>query len=265
MIKSGKYVIIIPSILPIFFLSGFAGGIYEVIWAKELVLILGGTAFAVSTVLSSYMAGLAIGSYWIGRYVDRTDRNPVVLFAFLELGIALCGLLILVVPTILMGGTLPVLSKGLVRREGVFGLYVGRLYAVNTLGAMFGALCVGFFLLPAVGVMRSTFTAFAVNCAVAVTAILVYRRFSGSVPAPAGKEPCTGRRGTEGGGKERPGTAVPGSLLLVVAAISGFTSMSHQVVYTEVHWFDIKYLLATQNNLLHGYYMKAHKEISCCY
>jgi spermidine synthase len=261
---------LLSAILPIFFLSGAAGGIYEVIWVKELVLIFGGTAFAVSTVLSSYMAGLAIGSYLFGRYIDKAKRDPVVLFAALELGIGLCGALILVilpvlnrayysiytdlsphlylkntirflfcffmlvVPTTLMGGTLPVLSKGLIRKEGTFGLYIGRLYAVNTLGAMFGALCVGFFLLPAVGVIRSTLTAFALNCVVAIVAILVYRHSSKNMYVMEGLESGVAKRKRESKKEALPGMTVPGSLLLVVAAISGFTSMSYQVVYTRL-------------------------------
>ncbi|UCF06364.1 MAG: fused MFS/spermidine synthase [bacterium] len=262
---------LLPVILPIFFISGAAGGVYEVIWAKELILIFGATAFAVSTVLASYMAGLAIGSYLFGKYIDRSGRNPIAIFALLELGIGVFGILILIIlplvnriyyslypslithtylrnivrfllcfvvliiPTILMGGTLPVLTKGLVQKEKFFGLFVGRLYAVNTVGAMTGALCVGFFILPALGVRLSTVTAFILNAVTAVIAYVAYRYALGTKPAEEiVSRPAGGRRddGRRTGQKQR--ATVPGTLLLVVAGIAGFSSLSYEVIYTRL-------------------------------
>lgn len=268
---------LIPVILSVFFLSGSAGGIYEVIWTRQLLLVFGASTFAISTVLTSYMAGLAIGSYFIGKYIDKKNVNPIKIFALLEFGIGICGILIvflipsvnkiycslyssllinfylknivrfvlcflvLVVPTILMGGTLPVLSKGLFTRENSFGRNIGSLYSINTLGAMFGALLVGFFLLPNLGTLRSTVWAFAFNSAAALTAFTVsrysiaaekidVRSVSSNKQAKKKKEETAGRRAKMPLRDE----TLPGILLLGVAAIAGFTSMSYQIIYTRL-------------------------------
>src|SRR5215468_9515312 len=75
-------------VLVLCFLSGISGLLYEVAWARMLHLLFGGTVLAVSTVLASFMAGLALGSFWVGRWVDRRPR-VLGLYAGLEAGIAL--------------------------------------------------------------------------------------------------------------------------------------------------------------------------------
>ena len=130
----------------IFFFSGASGLIYQVTWARQLQLIFGSTIFATSAILTTFMAGLALGSYLLGRIVDRLGR-PLRIYAVLECGIAIFALLspffldllkaiyiliyrnlsvnfysltvirfilsfvVLLIPTTLMGGTLPVVSK----------------------------------------------------------------------------------------------------------------------------------------------------------
>ena len=272
---------ILRVILPVFFLSGAAGGIYEVIWTKQLLLIFGGTAFAVSTVLTSYMAGLAIGSLYIGRYIDKRPANPIGKFAALELGVGLCGILLLfalplvtrlyslsyssllpsfylrnlirfalcfvalVVPTILMGGTLPVLSKGLFSGERSFGLSIGSLYAINTFGAMFGAVLVGFLLLPRWGVASSTIAAASLNALVAVFAFSMGRRRETGAEPEAGEAQPGPQGASRRKSKERDAArgiaegacadeAPPGWLLLAVAAAAGFTSMCYQIIFTRL-------------------------------
>src|SRR5215468_11387282 len=133
-------------LLGLFFLSGISGLLYEVAWTRMLHLLFGDTVLAVSTVLASFMAGLAIGSFWIGRHVDRRPR-VLPLYAWLEAGIGLAAIVLpvaldsatplyvwlhrhlagwpglfaavrfalafslLCVPTAFMGATLPVLSR----------------------------------------------------------------------------------------------------------------------------------------------------------
>lgn len=80
-------------LLLVFFLSGATGLIYEVLWTRQLALIFGVTTYAVSTVLATYMGGLALGSYLVGRQVDRV-RDPLRLYAVLEAGIGLYALLV---------------------------------------------------------------------------------------------------------------------------------------------------------------------------
>src|SRR5262245_52630660 len=130
----------------LFFLSGAAALVYEVLWLRMLILIFGSTQFAVSTILTAFMGGLALGASLFGRWIDRR-QDPVRVYGLLELGIGAYALavpwlfgalvpmlkvilgssepgffwlsvlrftfalLVLIVPTTLMGGTLPVLSR----------------------------------------------------------------------------------------------------------------------------------------------------------
>ena len=143
-------------ILVLFFFSGTVGLIYEVVWNRMLTLVFGSTVFAVTTVLTAFMAGMAIGSYYLGRYVDK-HKNPLKIYAYLEIGIGIYALIlplilagtdfiyvflhhhlhtsfylfsivrfilcfiVLVIPTTLMGGTLPVISKALTSRINRIG------------------------------------------------------------------------------------------------------------------------------------------------
>jgi spermidine synthase len=174
------------AILGCFFLSGAAGLAYQVAWAKALGLIFGHTVYAAAVVLAVFMAGLASGSAYLGRWAQG-HTNPVALYARIEFLIAATGALslaglaavrslyvmvypavsglelsllalrlfgvtaVLFVPTFLMGGTLPILVHSLVRNSADLGAGVSQLYWVNTLGAAAGTLIAGFVLLPTWG------------------------------------------------------------------------------------------------------------------
>ncbi|HKZ46463.1 MAG TPA: fused MFS/spermidine synthase, partial [Thermodesulfobacteriota bacterium] len=165
-----------------FFLSGAAALMYEVIWVRSLSLIFGGTHLAVTSVLSVFMAGIAIGSYIIGRCVDRIEK-PLRLYGLLELGVAvfavafaglikaypsiyillaqgredsplylsfirvLFAILALIIPTTLMGGTLPVLTRFVSGNPKKLGTHLSFLYGFNTLGAVAGTIAAGFYFL----------------------------------------------------------------------------------------------------------------------
>ncbi len=182
----------------IFFFSGASGLIYQVTWARQLQLIFGNTVFATSAVLTTFMAGLALGSYLLGRVADRLGR-PLRIYAFLECGIAIFALLspfflnlikagyiliyrnlsadfytltifrfvlsflILLIPTTLMGGTLPVVSKFIVDQMEKRGQRVGLFYALNTFGAMAGTITTGFFLIRYLGVNQTIVFSASVN------------------------------------------------------------------------------------------------------
>src|SRR5215470_5841724 len=154
------------TILLCFFASGMSGLVYQVIWVRELVLIFGATTFAVSTVLTAFMGGLALGSFIFGRR-SETIARPLRLYGLLEAGIGLYGLalpfifsilpgayhlfwewlhlsffalsivrflfaaFVLILPTALMGATLPVLSNYYARDARRIGMRVGSLYALN--------------------------------------------------------------------------------------------------------------------------------------
>src|ERR1051325_4377878 len=177
-----------------FFLSGAAGLIYEVVWTRMLTQIFGNTTYAIATVLAAFMAGLAIGSYLFGRIADR-GKNDFLLYGILEAGVGLYGIAVpwlfqagrhvyiplyhlneslpfvfnlmlfvlsfflLVLPTMLMGATLPVLSRFFVRSYAQIGRRVGDLYGTNTLGAVLGCAISGYYLIPTFGMRRTVFIA----------------------------------------------------------------------------------------------------------
>ena len=151
----------------LFFLSGTAGLVYEVIWSRLLKEVFGVTAYAVAAVLATYLAGLALGAWLLGGRADRAAR-PLRFYGLLELGIGATALfgavllrwldplheaaalrlapgspVLLVVrvllasvvvlpPTFLMGGTLPAITRAVVAEVGTVGRDLGLLYALNT-------------------------------------------------------------------------------------------------------------------------------------
>ncbi len=198
-------------ILLCFFASGFSGLVYQVIWVRELVLVFGATTFAVSTVLTVFMGGLAAGSFYCGRRSEKITR-PLRLYGLLEIGIGVYGLavpfifallpgiyhtlwgplhvsfialsavrflfaaIVLIAPTALMGATLPVLSGYYARDIQLLGLRVGALYSLNTFGAVLGAAATGFILIPAFGMKASTLTAAVINILLGVASIHLSRK-----------------------------------------------------------------------------------------
>ncbi len=202
---------LIVNILMLIFLgSGVCSLIDEVVWLRLLKLVIGNTVYASSVVVAVFMGGLAIGAALCGRYCDRF-RKPVRTYAIIELAITttvllspaalrwadtfyqwlwrtyhptqnvlifwqtLLSALILLVPTILMGSTLPVLARFVASVEKESGSLVGRLYALNTLGAAIGTLLAGFVLIRTVGVMGTLYTAAIINVVVASAGYILHR------------------------------------------------------------------------------------------
>jgi spermidine synthase len=252
-------------VLVLFFLSGACTLVYEVVWVRMLMLVFGVSVFAVSTVLTAFMAGLALGSAWFGRLVDRKG-NGLRIYAYLEAGIGLFALafpfilsrldllytfiyrqleghdylfslirflicfLVLLVPTTLMGGTLPVLSKFIVRRRAAVGHGVGVLYAVNTFGAAAGCLAAVYFLMEQMGTLGATYTAAAANLGIAGIAFLLGRSRTDS-----GREPAKRGRGREEPAPDS-STVSPRVARLVFwgFALSGFTALGYEVIWTRL-------------------------------
>lgn len=197
-------------ILACFLLSGFASLVYEVVWTRMLVLIFGATTLAISTVLTAFMAGLALGSLLFSRILIQRV-HPLLMYALLELGVGIYGLFIplllpflaplyqmswdrlhqdfylfslvrfflvgfvLLPPTILMGATLPVLSQFFSRQAYRAGRCLGFLYGMNTLGAVLGTFSTGFILLPGLGVLQSTGVTALINFLVAGLSLLTWK------------------------------------------------------------------------------------------
>ncbi|HEV2521279.1 MAG TPA: fused MFS/spermidine synthase [Candidatus Acidoferrales bacterium] len=236
----------------------------QVVWSKALGLIFGHTAYAVATVLAVFMAGLASGSAWIGGRSEHWDR-PIALYGWLELGVAataaasLAGLagvraayvaaypyaagngavllalrfassaLVLFLPTFLMGGTLPVLVRGLTRNAAELGTRLPRLYWINTAGAVAGTFAAGFLLLPSLGLRRTLGIAVALNLAAAGLAMAFVRSGSDARPTDAAFQPDTVKTAPK---------STHSRFLLICFAIVGATAMSYEIGWTR--------LLATQ-------------------
>ncbi len=200
-------------IMLVYFASGACSLIDEVVWVRLLKLTLGNTVYATSIVVSVFMAGLALGALIMGRYCDRI-KNHLRLYALLEALITILALslpwalkiadgayvwfyqthhptqaqllivqviistLILLIPTVLMGSTLPLLGRFITALEQEAGHLVGRLYALNTLGAAAGCFLAGFVLIRALGVMGTLYIAAGLNLLVALGGWLLYK-FSG--------------------------------------------------------------------------------------
>jgi len=237
--------------------SGATGLVYEVVWTRSLTLVFGSTTFAVSTILAAFMAGLGAGALLLGRVVDRSGR-PLLTYALLELGIAASALALplvlpgvvplyralweryepsfltlslfrfgmllvcLLVPTTLMGGTLPALVRCVKRHSGGLGRPAGLLYGVNTLGAVLGAGAAGFALLPWLGLEKTTTLAAAVNLGIGAL-VLGLSRAEGRTPAV--RPPVTRRPA------EAPDAGELG--LLGVFALSGFVALLSEVAWTR--------------------------------
>ena len=186
-----------------FFLSGFLALTYEICWIRTASLVFGAANLALSTVLAVFFAGLALGSFIFGRYSPRTNR-PLRIYGVMEIGVGLLAMLtpiafsaadmvyeqfypkvqnnfamlslirfllvvaILLPPTILMGGTLPLFCRQYVRRQKEISRTIGLLYGINTLGAAIGCAVCGFLLIRYVGVNATIFIAASVNVVVGV-------------------------------------------------------------------------------------------------
>ncbi|HEY7827184.1 MAG TPA: fused MFS/spermidine synthase, partial [Candidatus Limnocylindrales bacterium] len=211
-------------ILAIFILSGAAGLVYEVVWARQLVLVFGNTTQAVSAILTGFFGGIAIGSVIGGRIADKV-RRPLRMYGLLELILVVIvvltpvtfrllhnvyagafasleasptllalirfglSLLALGPATILMGATLPTLTRYLARDPAHLSSSFGRLYAANTFGAILGTVAAGFVLIELLG-LTGTLLVGASCTAIAGVAALILDARRGPLPeAPPAAEP----------------------------------------------------------------------------
>jgi spermidine synthase len=253
------------AVLALFVASGAAGLIYQVVWSRELVLVFGNTTQAVATIVTAFMAGLGFGSLAGGRLAD-TSLRPLRLYGLVELAVAAMAALLpfaftglaelyrgvwpslverpgqlagvrfglavaAVAPaTFLMGMTLPLLTRYLVRTLDEAGARLGELYAANTIGAMVGTLLGGFVLIELVGLHLTSYLAVALNLAAGLGALLLSRRWESGPEAGA-----TAVR------RERPARPrVPREFLprrravLAATFVSWFVSLALEVLWTRM-------------------------------
>lgn len=233
------------------FLSGFSALIYRLIWVRLLGLVFGVSSFAVATVVAVFLLGIGLGSWLFGKWSERT-ADPLRLYMLVELGIAALSLvsyvvievlpvyrtvyeyaynhldfygmslvrlvlsmLVLLPPVVLIGGTLPLVSKYFLTVPSAFGSSFSKVYYLNTFGAFAGALLTGFVLVRAFGVTATLLVAVAGNLAVAAL-VAFGRTETPAVPA----EPEAGHS--------------PASYMLLVLFLTGFISLSYEMLWARI-------------------------------
>lgn len=244
-----------PVVLLLLFCSGATGLVYELVWSKRLANLLGNSGQAHAIVLATFMGGLALGAFLLGGAADRV-RRPLRLYGLLELGVGLYAALFkgvlgalsaaylelapsldgaprttlklalaaasLLLPTVLMGGTVPALTRELTSHLAGARKNLSLLYAVNSLGAALGVLLAGVWLVPEWGLDAIERSAAALNIALGLAAVLAAR----GAPAPQapGGEPAPAESYTA--------LAVRAATLGVL--LSGFTSMLYEITWIRL-------------------------------
>src|SRR5258705_4296421 len=261
-----------------FFASGMAGLTLEIVWSKYLSYLLGNSIYGVSTVVAAFLGGLGVGAVVGGRLASRS-REPLMLYARLELLIGIMGLasplayhaarpvvaslygamggsgaafllvrflilfVALLVPTIAMGATLPLLVSAFTRREAEFGSSVSRLYAINTMGAVFGVAAAGFALIPALGLWKTAAAAGILDFAVAGAIFAVkpggaagaLREISTERPAAPGGPSAERARDPVAGVSSLPAASgLFAKLIVPLFAVSGFCALLYEVAWTRI-------------------------------
>ena len=241
----------LPAILLLFFGSGCAALIYEIVWFQLLQLMIGSSAVSLGVLLGIYMGGMCLGSLAFPRIISA-KRNPLRAYAILELLIGMCGVgvlfavphidqfytshtgsgfmgvvmrgavcaMCLLPPTFLMGATLPAISRWVESTpKGVS--WLGVFYAGNIIGAVFGCLLAGFYLLRVHDMYIATYTALGFNLLVFIVGVIL-----------AGSAEYKVQRHDTG---ESPAIKIPGSgYVYLVIALSGFTALGAEVVWTRL-------------------------------
>jgi spermidine synthase len=233
----------------LFFFSGFPALIYQLVWQRALFRIFGVNIESVTIVVTAFMLGLGLGSL-AGGWLSKRERLPLLLvmaaiealtglFGLCSLAIferaghlvlgaslpvtGLVTLSLVVVPTLLMGATLPLLVGHMARRSGSVGRAVGLLYYANTLGAGAACLVCAVALFPLLGMHRSVHVAVAFNAAVALGALVAHL---------GGRHRTVARRQDEGAPYGRaPLTRLPFGSVLAMSAIGGLISLSYEIFF----------------------------------
>ena len=232
------------------FISGSSALVYQLIWVRLLGLVFGVSSFAVATVVAVFLLGLGLGSYFFGKWSERTG-NPLRIYMYVEVCIAVTSLAsylvidhlpvyrylyesaynsldlygmsvvrlllsvaVLLPPVFFIGGTMPLIAKYSLTASTTFGSGFSRIYYLNTLGAFAGALLTGFVLVRFLGVFVTLMLAVAGNLLVA--AIIVVGK-SESAPLPESTEANT-----------------PYSYMLFILFLTGFISLGYEVLWVRI-------------------------------
>ena len=261
---NNRIISIAPFIL--FFISGGIALLYEVVLSRLLVLVMGNTVLATSTILAAFMAGLGLGAYVWGRVVEKRPNTALRIFGLLEIGVGLIAfafpilyqlaggmelalfghsdgpyearlglrflfsLMWLLPPTFLMGGSLPAMGRHVIRFGRDFGRHTAWLYGINTLGAVLGAFLTGFFLVRLWGHTTTLFVAASGNVIVGAIAVWIHHRYlknKKSRPEP-----------TKASKKKPPLEDEPSAwaarTAVIALGLSGFCALAYEVIWTRL-------------------------------
>jgi spermidine synthase len=240
------------------FLSGFACLIYQILWMRQFGLFFGNTSHAAALTLAAFFAGLAAGAWFWGRR-SALFAKPLKTYAWLELGIAIGGVAVMVAPGLshslfpllygqdgpgiallsfkilwtlvmvfppafLMGGTIPVLGQCLIGRQAEFGATAARIYAVNTIGAACGAFAAAFLLIGSLGFRLTCVVAIVVSSVAALLAFKLSRNAAMNPPRHAAPEKNIAQRGA----------SLSRGWIGILAFLSGFNILALEVLWTRM-------------------------------
>jgi spermidine synthase len=256
--------LVLPTAIFCLLISGVAGLVYQVVWTRYLALFTGHTSYAIVAVLVAFMGGLALGNAWLGTLADRI-RRPLAFYAWLELGIGLYALafphlyeyaygfyltvaettppgspvllaykflfslLLLLLPTVMMGGTLPVLTKMLARSLNQLTGQIANLYFINSAGAVVGVALAEFWFIPIWGLNDTVVAGAAMNLLAGAVALLVSGYIREESLGPAATK-------TEEKDEEEPEKFSAQDIRLAIwgIAISGGVAMLYEVAWTRL-------------------------------
>jgi len=283
----GNYRRITNILILLFFLSGMCALIYEVVWEKMLVLVFGISTYSTTVILASFMGGLVLGSYIFGKFIDRV-KQPLRIYGLLEIGIGLFAMatpwilaklidlyvwisqhlhtgitatnlirfilsfIVLLIPTSLMGGTMPVVTKFFVHKLARMGSRVGLIYGSNVLGSVIGCFLAGFVLISTFGKHQTIYYTAFVNTAIGLITLFLnkYRNEFQNVellyqitqPSKNSYPPAMSKNiaGLKNGKQDHPGVLGTASfspsllnIILITAGISGFCALAYEVLWTR--------------------------------
>lgn len=251
------------ALLVVFFVSGLSALVYQIVWMKYLGFVFGNSVYAAATLIATYLAGLGIGGYLFSRFFR--NRHPLLVYAVLEgvigaigslsprffalldqayiasyeafsgapaqlaVARALFAALFLLPPTILMGGTLPVLVRWFTEDRLDGGSAVSRLYAANTFGATAGVAISGFFAIPLIGLLGTLAIGVALNFVLAIASVAVAHLTGPSPVSPEG-----GSVEEESAPREPVRFAGGAAMLLVATFLMGLSSIADEVFWSRV-------------------------------
>jgi spermidine synthase len=242
--KSGIY-------FGLFFLSGFPALLYQIVWQRALFTLYGVNIQSVTMIVTVFMLGLGLGSLAGGWLSSRPGVNLLLAFGLIESSVGIFGIFsmwifhrigsitagasilttgfiafaLLLIPTMLMGSTLPILAEHFVRRTGNVGESLGQLYSINTLGSSVACFAAAFLLMRVLGESGSVRLAAGFNLVVGITAFTLQRRPPANTPRPTNTAPSAAQQ------------TVPFWIGIFLSAAAGFLALAYEIVWYRLYAF----------------------------